>query len=137
MNNHLKNLSFSIIMYWWESSWNARLCVPVVMTVNYGYLTVATHQGRIILSEPLGSVSSALKSSGMEKLHLSNATGTFTFSTKGTPVSPAPGAKQKEVYSQVANLDAIQMIKMLVPAANGKKTDAGVLNSYIAAVFPT
>ncbi|RBJ10874.1 hypothetical protein DRA43_02350 [Micromonospora provocatoris] len=84
--------SYAGIVYWRRSLWNGMRCVPVLLTLEEGWLRACDRHGAEVFAAPAGRVEARGTIFGTMLLTVDGRR--YALVGDGAAVSPAPGAEQ-------------------------------------------
>ncbi|MET8912496.1 hypothetical protein [Micromonospora sp. NPDC004551] len=93
MTHHVAHAS---IVYWRRSIWNGRRCVPVLMTLDQGWLRARDRAGAEVFAVPAGQVGGRLTRLGTLLLTVGGRR--YALVGRGATVSPEPSPQQKRGF---------------------------------------
>ncbi|MFI5835623.1 hypothetical protein ACIA5A_18290 [Micromonospora sp. NPDC051300] len=92
------DVSLASVVYWRRSLWNGTRCVPVLMTLDQGWLRARDRAGAEVFAVPAGQVQGRLSRLGT--LLLTVAGRRYAIVGRGSDVSPSPSADQRRARDE-------------------------------------
>lgn len=90
-------VAHSSIVYWRRSIWNGRRCVPVLMTLDQGWLRARDRAGAELFAVPAGQVSGRLSRLGTLLLTVGGRR--YALVGRGSDISPDPSPEQRRAFA--------------------------------------
>ncbi|MFI2713747.1 hypothetical protein ACH495_26850 [Micromonospora sp. NPDC018662] len=91
------DVAHASIVYWRRSLWNGMRCVPVLMTLDQGWLRARDRVGAEVFAVPAGQVGGRLTRLGTLVLTVGGRR--YAMVGRGASVSPDPSADQKRGFA--------------------------------------
>ncbi|MCW3843014.1 hypothetical protein ONA70_23220 [Micromonospora yasonensis] len=85
------------IVYWRRSIWNGRRCVPVLMTLDQGWLRARDRASADLFAVPAGQVSGRLSRLGTLLLTVGGRR--YALVGRGSDISPKPSPEQRRDFA--------------------------------------
>ncbi|QLQ35602.1 hypothetical protein [Micromonospora robiginosa] len=87
------DVTLASVVYWRRSLWNGMRCVPVLMTLDQGWLRARDRDGAEVFAVPAGQVRGRL--TRLSTLLLTVGGRRYAIVGRGSDVSPSPSADQR------------------------------------------
>ncbi|MFG1678284.1 hypothetical protein [Micromonospora sp. NPDC049282] len=86
------------VVHWRRSLWNGRRCVPVLMTLDQGWLRARDRHGAEVFAAPAGQVEGRLTRLGTLLLTVGGRR--YPIVGRGSDISPSPSAEQRRALDE-------------------------------------
>lgn len=92
------DVTLASIVHWRRSLWNGRRCVPVLMTLDQGWLRAGDRRGAEVFAVPAGQVEGRLTRLGTLLLTVGGRR--YAIVGRGADISPSPSPEQRRALDE-------------------------------------